>query len=92
MIKDRFLYDLSDGRHLCVQCRHYEDGMNTTQDWNDCSLFTLKEYKLFPVRCLCVSESGNDRLYSNGIVTEDNGGGYWVTRCPYYEKERGREE
>ena len=86
-MKDEFLYNLSQGTHLCCLCKHYVEGMNTTQDLNCCSLFCLETYKGKPVICKCVSDTGNDRIYSNGIVTEDNGMGYWVTRCPYYAKE-----
>lgn len=60
--------------------------MNTTQDLNDCPFFADAQYDE-QVTCT-TSKTGNDRVYSNGLVTEDNGMGYWVTKCPFFVEER----
>ena len=74
--------EMSLGRHLCPTCLHFEDDIDTTTDPNDCPLFLESEKT--GIRWLD-SEDTNDRIYYSGLVTKDNGMGYWVTRCPMYD-------
>lgn len=62
--------------HLCSFCpKAPPDIEMTTVDMNECPWFTRDERIL-------VSD-GNSRIYADGKVTVDNGGGYDVIRCPY---------
>lgn len=78
------------GKHLCYSCvvgylllllGESNDLSDTTVDLNACRLFA-KSHNDPDV--LCVSDnSGNTRVYLDGLQTRDNGGGYWVVGCPY---------
>jgi hypothetical protein len=56
--------------------------METTTDQNECPFFAGDD-----TPCKYSSESGNDRIYEDGTVTQDNGAGYWVTKCPHFQPE-----
>lgn len=75
------LIEISNGKHICPTCVNcpmagFVD--QTTLDQNICEKFVEQE----PMGTRY--EDGNDRIYMSGIVTKDNGGGYWVVKCPYY--------
>ena len=71
----------SEGMHLCCRCIHSKNMSEgaftmTTTDWNSCDVMTgggdpLDEH------CCCD--------YKENIETEDNGSGYWITKCKFYE-------
>ena len=82
------MLDDSEGKHLCAHCTHMKDLgsgglLGTTVDVNSCPMVFKDLYGDNAIYCL-TGESGNDRRYANGLTMEDNGGGYWITRCPYY--------
>lgn len=81
------LIEESCGRHICITCKHCPEYNveGTTQDENACDQF--RRYAPSGVRY--AEDDSNTKIYLNGIVTDDNGGGYWVIRCPFY---RGDEE
>lgn len=54
----------------------------TTQDTNACPLF-LESYNSDEIKMVADDETRNTRVFSNGIQTIDNGGGYWVIGCPF---------
>ena len=65
---------MSQGKHICCTCIHAEgvDGgcfIMTTMDFNSCNVMTTAE----------------DWNYKKNIETVDNGGGYWITKCKFYE-------
>ena len=64
----------SEGKHICCSCIHAKeipDGYigGTTIDYNWCPVITSQE----------------DFNYHKYIETVDNGGGYWITKCKFYE-------
>ena len=64
----------SEGRHICCRCIHANevrdgDFSMTAGDVNSCEL-------IFDYYC-------DNSCYP--IETEDNGGGYWITKCKYFE-------
>ena len=84
-------------RHLCASCkcafylllRDKEDitdwfYQKSTQDPHFCDLYE-KTYNDESIVC-ATDESGNTRVYLDGYKTVDNGSGYWVIDCPYYEE------
>ena len=90
-----------DTPHLCLRCKHIEDlcdrcpsddtvWVGTTYDTNSCDLFYESCYggSLVPPNGIIekFGKTDNDRLYSHGMETVDNGGGYWIVSCPYYEE------
>lgn len=79
------LIERSCGRHVCITCEHCPeyDAEGTTRDKNACDLF--RRYEPSGVRYM--EDGTNTRIYRNGIVTDDNGGGYWVIRCPFYRED-----
>lgn len=69
------LYEHSGGRHLCCKCAHSKkiaEISETTVDINACELIHVRY------------ESLND----DPIATVDNGGGYWITKCNFYEYDK----
>ncbi len=65
-----WLWEFSKGKHICTNCIHTA-GMTD----NDLSM-TTQDYN----SCKLRYDPGNDSL-----ETVDNGGGYWITKCKYYE-------
>lgn len=73
-----FLLHDSDGKHLCCTCRNanknnidYANMGMTTVDINGC-------------HTIQANANGD---YHKIIKTEDNGGGYWITKCPFYTRD-----
>lgn len=95
------LYNDQAETHLCVHCkkvleicdRRPSDNMpwcETHTDINACEYFANSCYGgyLTPdngIACEHVDGNYNTRIYSNGMETVDNGGGYDIIACPYYE-------
>lgn len=83
--------------HKCGFCkraaemveRGYYDLGGTTQDGNACQKYfdTLFDEK---IECKCLDDSGNTRVHSNGFRTVDNGSGYWIVECPFFEQETSK--
>lgn len=73
------LIEISSGNHICPTCKNFPALGETTVDWNDCEVFQILAG--FGTRY----RDGNDCIYCSGVVTVDNGGGYWVVRCPEYK-------
>lgn len=72
----KHLFEFSQGKHICCTCIHATevdccDFLMTTMDWNSCGVMTSE-----------MDEHGN---YKVNLETEDNGGGYWITKCKFYE-------
>ena len=75
--------------HLCAKCAFglylilmgadNAELSGTTVDLNTCNLFVRDsiEGKW--------AGDGNNRVSLSGFRTEDNGAGYWVTECPFFE-------
>ena len=71
----KWMDDFSNGKHICCRCIHsaeMDDGelRDTTLDWNSCDKMTT---------------GGKDWNYKENIETEDNGGGYWITKCKFFK-------
>ena len=72
------VYESSHGKHICCTCIHANKVVNeyfwgTTLDVNSCEL-THNRY--------------NPDLYDDPIETVDNGEGYWITKCDFYEYDK----
>ena len=74
--------------HKCAFCQHlaevYEKGLSiveTTVDANACSHY-LDHYYEDGVKC---DATGNTRVHPSGFITKDNGGGYYIVACPFFE-------
>lgn len=72
------LDEMSKGKHICISCIHSKSMnasviLNTTIDINSCG----KIHEMY-----AVDANGNAPKI---IEREDNGGGYWITKCKYYE-------
>lgn len=89
---DRMYETYKKTPHLCGKCAFGLYLMlvgrsnwlvETTQDVNGCDLF----YKADRNDNWAVSDSNdNNRVSIGGFRTEDNGAGYWITECPYYQE------
>ena len=93
MPKEKVLREMWDmaqrsPEHLCYRCAcgYYialtNDILMTSVDANACELYYKTWESDIPV---AVGEGGNTRAHLNGFRTEDNGGGYWITECPYFK-------
>lgn len=88
ILEDRkYLFESSNGKHICCTCIHATevDGGNfimTTMDYNSCDVMTGGGDPL----------DENYKGYKGKIKTEDNGGGYWITECEFYEYDRNWNE
>lgn len=76
----KMLAELSKGKHICCRCIHsanMSDGelTMTTMDYNSCDVMTGGGDPL----------DENYKGYYGAIETEDNGCGYWITKCEFYE-------
>lgn len=81
-------YIFSDCKHLCYMCQRVseEDMSQTTIDDNACNYASVLNMlaKVGP------GDSGNTRVLKDEcsqpiFSTQDNGMGYWITRCPFFE-------
>ena len=84
-LKEKIYYrEVSNGKHLCALCNKAPDYLpGTTLDTNFCELFLRHMYD---DGTQLLDHSGNTRKYRAGFATENNGGGYWITKCPYFER------
>ena len=77
------LYEASDGKHLCSTCIHFPPIGDTTQDTHPCDLVFEMLYGE-KANIIRRGEYGNSNVFKGGFETEDNGSGFWVTRCPHW--------
>ena len=78
-----WMYSFSEGKHLCCTCIHSakmtdDELVMTTMDYNSCDVMTGGGDPL----------DENYKGYKGNIKTEDNGGGYWILECEFYEYDR----
>ena len=71
------LYNYSNGKHLCCTCIHANE-VDSVAGF----LMTTQDYN----SCDYISERYEGE--NDPIEQEDNGSGYWITKCKYYKFDR----